>query len=396
MALASEFPFPEQIPPYFHKDYTEVYRWGGGGNWVSQGETIYLAFTVRPKGTLEYYSLGYGIYVKPIPSVSEGGYEPGGDFVNPGGVFSDVYRLSDQENYWGPLGKELHGPVWTLGGLIREDYKDYRSVQFLTAPFVSSRTFSSDAITWYGFEYYTSVDDLPDPRNQFLGNLWGITHGGVAYVSESSYHEIGTVLLYVAPMIAPEPMELDYWELATPQCTTPEKRYSYFIHPPQDESFLAIAHLKPATQATVKIQPVLNSIYSLAVTIYDSYEDHSAHIKTEETVNGGAKEFNVTKGCRVQIGMPRNEKPRFSFLGCRVTIKQRQEYSPGEIEETQFIPYTFRSWRHYGVLDIIIHGDTTITPVTAPTSLIYDPSTGGLVYSPMEGNYLIRVGTTIF
>lgn len=390
--MASEFPFPEQIPPHFHKDYTEVYRWGGSDE-VSQGDTIYLAFTVRPKGTRECYSLGYGVYVKPTPD-NEGGYRSYGEFVDSGGVFSDVYNLSQRENYWGARGAELHGPVWTLGFLLHKNYKDYKSVQFLTAPFVSSRTFASDAITWYGFQYYRSGDDLPGPQNQFLGIHWGATHGTVPFKSEYKYDEIGPVLLYVAPIIAPEPMELDYWELATPQCTTPEKRYSYFIHPPQDESFLAIAHLKPATQATVKIQPELNSTYSLAVRIYDSYEDDPAYIKTEETVNGGAKEFNVTKGCRVQIEMPTEKNPCFSLLGYRVTIKQRQEYSPGEIEETQFIPYNIGSGRLYGVLDIIIHGDTTITTVTAPASLIYDPSTGGLVYSPMWGNYLIRVGTT--
>ena len=387
--MASEFPFPEQIPPYFHKDYTEVYRWGGGGSRVSQGDTIHLAFTVRPKGTLEYYDLGYGIYVKPTPD-DEGGYRSYGEFVDSVGVFSDVYNFSQRKNYWGTRGAELHGPVWTLGGLLHENSKDYKSVQFLTAPFVSSHTFANDAITWFGFEYYLSGNAIPDSRDQFLGVPGEQRYDGEPPKSDAAYNELGPVFLYVAPIIAPEPMELDYWELATPQCTTPEKRYSYFIHPPQDESFLAIAHLKPATQATVKIQPELNSTYSLAVTIYDSHKDDSAYIKTEETVSGDAKEFKVTKGCRVQIEMP-NENPCFSLLGWRVTIKQRQEYSPGEIEETQFIPYDFSSGG-FGVLNIIIHGDTTITPVTAPASLIYDPSTGGLVYSPAQGNYLIHGG----
>lgn len=390
--MASEFPFPEQIPPYFHKDYTEVYHWGGGGNRVSQGDTIHLAFTVRPKGTLEYYDLGYGIYVKPTPD-DEGGYRSYGEFVDSVGVFSDVYNLSQRKNYWGARGAELHGPVWTLGGTIPIGQKDSRSVQYLTKPFVSYATTFSGVLTWYGILGIHPEDPQLDPRSLFLGIplLQGSSRQGVPNLNAASYaHDYGPTFLYVAPMIAPEPMELDYWELATPQCTTPEKRYSYFIHPPLDESFLAIARLKPATQATVKIQPELNSTYSLAVTIYDSYDDDSAYIKTEETVNGDAKEFKVTKGCRVQIEIP-NENPCFSLLGYRVTIKQRQEYSPDEIEETQFIPYDFSSV-HLGVLNIIIHGDTTITPVTAPASLIYDPSTGGLVYSPAQGNYLIHGG----
>lgn len=392
--MASEFPFPEQTPPYFHKDYTEVYRWGGGGGSVNQGDTIHLAFTVRPKGEQKYYDLGYGIYYP-----DEDVFRSYGEFVSDRGAFYD-YNLTQRRNHWAGRGAELKGPLWTFGGPLSKYAKDYFSIQYLTEPFVSSRTKAYGPITWYGFKpIHIYESDYFDSRDLFLGIPSEQSRDvGLAYASlpaDASYNSVDDMplYLYVAPIIAPEPMELDYWELATPEGTIPGKRYSYFIRPPQDESFLAIAHLKPATQATVKIQPDPNSVYSFAVTVYGSYKDGPADIKTEETVSGDTKELKVTKGCRVQVKAP-NENPCFPLLGWRVTIKQRQEESPDEIEETQFIPYGFIGNGAYGTLNIIIHGDTTITPVIAPASLIYDPSTGGLVYSPKIDNQLVFLSLT--